>query len=857
MRWFCVALAITCLCPPPPAPAATIDDAPAEPKELIVWGAWRRKGLDAAFRRFEREHPGWRVVVSTAAGAGQMDPQKLMCGIAGGSPPDTLIQDRLSIGEWAVRDAFLPLDDFIRQSLDDERLAVRARDALARGDRKAASAALAELMVRLRRLGDSAQLESATGLQADSSAPGALARAEELVALCEGIDYEAFYRACWEETQFGPDGAQRVYGIPNTADIRALYYNEDLLERAGLVDAGGQPRPPRNWGELRDYALKLTARDDRGNITRLGFAPLYGQGFLYHYGWLNGGDFMTADARTCTLDDPRVVDALRYVVSVYDALGGVERVDSFRSTFQSGELDPFLNGKVAMKIDSDFFQSIIGEHAPDLRFRVAVAPAPDGKKPLGWAAGFAWVIPRGAKHPEMAFELIRFLTTDRVWQMRATVESRVAASRGRHFIPELAPLPRVNRQIYERFMRDNPDLPERFKQNFTLFTELLTEARFRPVTPAGQLLWDQQIRASEKALRHRGTPAQTLAEGRAIVQEQLDSIWSGPRQGRPVNWAYVAATVTGAALLLLAAARLVALRRPSNLARGEAAWGYAFAAPWLLGFTVLTLGPMIMSLVYSFSRYDVIHHAEFIGAENYRKLVSDPLFWKSLGNTAFMLLGVPLGMMVGLGIAVLLNQSVRGMRAYRTVFYLPAVVPVVASSLLWIWVLNPELGLVNSLLRIFGVDDPPRWLASPSLLFGSKTAILLMGLWGAGASMIVWLAGLKGIPQHLYESAAIDGAGPARRFWNITLPMLSPYIFFNLVTGVIATMQIFSQAYIMTQGGPDDSTLFYAYYLFNSAFRYFRMGYASAMAWILLVIVLVLTAIQFGLGRKWVHYDAT
>ena len=852
-RWVCVVLA-TLFALPPLAIAA--DDGGGEAKELIVWGAWRRKGLDAAFRKFEQEHPGWRVVVSTAAGAGQMDPQKLMCGIAGGSPPDTLIQDRLSIGEWAVRDAFLPLDDLIKQTLEEEQLAVRARDAIARGERDgAAAAALRDLITRLQRRGDSAQLRLATRLAGEMGGSQVSALAEQLVALCQGIHADTFYQACWSEAQFGAGDARRVYGIPNTADVRALYYNEDLLERAGLIDADGKPRPPRNWDELREYTLKLTARDERGNIARLGFAPLYGQGFLYHYGWLNGGEFMTADGRTCTLDDPRVVDALRYVVSVYDGLGGVERVDSFRSTFQSGELDPFLNGKVAMKIDSDFFQSIIGEHAPGLRFRVAVMPAPQGKKPLAWAAGFSWAIPRGAKNPEMAFEFIRFLMTDRVWQLRATVESRVAASRGRHFIPELAPMPHVNRDMYERFMRDNPELPDRFKQNFVRFTELLTDARFRPVTPAGQLLWDQHVRASEKALRHRSTPDEALKVAAANVQEQLDSL-SAPRRGTPVNWWLVAAIVAVLAVVAFAGARRFAPKSTSR-PRGESFWGFLFASPWLIGFAVFTLGPMIASVVYSLCRYDVIHDAEFVGAENYRRLAGDPLFWKSLGNTAFMILGVPLGMAVGLAIAVLLNQNVRGMRGYRTVFYLPAIVPIVASSLLWIWVLNPEVGLLNSLLRMFGADNLPRWLASPSLLFGSKTAILLMGLWGAGASMIVWLAGLKGIPQHLYESASIDGAGPWRRFWNITLPMLSPYIFFNLVTGVIATMQIFAQAYIMTQGGPDDSTMFYAYYLFNTAFRYFRMGYASAMAWILFFIVLALTLIQLEFGRKWVHYDAT
>jgi multiple sugar transport system permease protein len=197
------------------------------------------------------------------------------------------------------------------------------------------------------------------------------------------------------------------------------------------------------------------------------------------------------------------------------------------------------------------------------------------------------------------------------------------------------------------------------------------------------------------------------------------------------------------------------------------------------------------------------------------------------------------------------------MRVYRTLFYLPAVVPVVAASLLWLWVLNPDIGLVNALLRAVGVSEPPGWLTSPSWLFGSKTAIILMGLWSAGSSIIIWLAGLNGIPRHLYEAAEIDGAGPWGRFRSVTLPMLSPYLFFNLIVGIIGTMQIFSQAYIMTQGGPDDSTLFYAYHLFNSAFRYFRMGYASAMAWILFLIVLALTLLQMWLGRRWVHYETT
>ena len=174
---------------------------------------------------------------------------------------------------------------------------------------------------------------------------------------------------------------------------------------------------------------------------------------------------------------------------------------------------------------------------------------------------------------------------------------------------------------------------------------------------------------------------------------------------------------------------------------------------------------------------------------------------------------------------------------------------------LWMWVLSPIDGLINSFLRLLGVHHPPLWLASPSWLLGSKAAIILMGLWGAGGGMIIWLAGLKGIPRHLYEAAEIDGAGVLRRFRHVTIPMLTPYIFFNLIMGTIGTMQIFTQAYIMTQGGPANSTYFFGYYLFVEAFKYFRMGYASALAWILLLMIAGLSALQFGLSKKWVVYD--
>jgi multiple sugar transport system permease protein len=230
----------------------------------------------------------------------------------------------------------------------------------------------------------------------------------------------------------------------------------------------------------------------------------------------------------------------------------------------------------------------------------------------------------------------------------------------------------------------------------------------------------------------------------------------------------------------------------------------------------------------------------------------DKLFPVSMRNTLFMVLGIPLGLAVSLGIALLLNLSIRAMAVWRTFFYLPAIVPMVAASILWIWMLNPSGGLINLALGLVGVEGP-RWLQSPEW---SKPAIILMGLWGSGGGMIIWLAGLKGISRDLYEAASIDGANAWQRFISITIPQLTPYIFFNLVMGLIGTFQVFGQAFIMTEGGPANSTLFYVYHLFNNAFRYGHMGYAAAMAWVLFVLVMGVTVVQLKLSKRWVYYEA-
>jgi multiple sugar transport system permease protein len=288
----------------------------------------------------------------------------------------------------------------------------------------------------------------------------------------------------------------------------------------------------------------------------------------------------------------------------------------------------------------------------------------------------------------------------------------------------------------------------------------------------------------------------------------------------------------------------------------EALEGVLFASPWLVGFVLFTAGPMIASFLLSFTEWNGItpvSELRWVGLENYTTLFKqDRSFAKALQNTAFYaVFSVPLGMVTALGLAVLLNQRVRGLAFFRTVFYLPSVVSGVATAMLWLWLFNPSFGGVNWLLRQLHLPEPG-WLTDES------TAIwvfIFMSIWGAGNAMLIYLAGLQGVPEHLYEAAALDGAGPATRFRHVTLPMLTPTLFFNLVMGIIGSFQVFTSSYVMTGGGPNEATLFYVLYLFQKAFEQFQMGYASAMAWVLFAIVLALTLLVLRSSKRWVYYE--
>jgi ABC-type sugar transport system permease subunit/ABC-type glycerol-3-phosphate transport system substrate-binding protein len=897
---------------------------------LAYWQAGNMSDIARdAIEQFERTNPDIEVIVGNAAIRNPTDdPQRFLTGVAGGVPPDVIYFDRYAVAEWASRGAFEPLDKYLAADRRELRHTQQQLEEARRG-------------------GDTKRAE-------DLSAR--LAQLREFL-----IDPRDFYEATWNEAQYDPDhrGAPKLYGIPASADNRALYYNETALKQAGFVDEAGHARPPRTWEEVLtkiaeapdgqvavhpkeernhiltcaslnfvelgvrqedhvsmrfgtrirlaqvlevlsphelkirckgalpagsandavpfkvfkgdSYLVKLSRWDRDGLLWRIGLAPVSyraGNSWLYMFGWQNGGRFMSPDGRTCTLNDPKIVQALAYLTDCYDALGGYSAVSAMESSYQGGWLDPFLTGKVAMRIDGNYFLITTAQYNRQMDFGVAPAPMPQaelakGRRPISWMGGWVYAIPSTARHKDAAWKFIKWMVSRDAFLLQENMRRDIAASQGQIFVPQFSPRRSVNAEYYKEYVTGNPPLPERFARAYGVFGDLLPQSYYRPVTPVGQLLWNEHRRATERALSHNATPQQALDRGARVVQAQLDQVFA-PAPGPAVRWGPILLAYAAALVLTAGGVAVYAHRRGRSKGYFRRQWyaGWAAAAPWMLGFVVFIGGPMLFSLIMSFTQYDVINPAHWAAGANYKELARDPLFYKSLGNTAFMALGVPLGIVLGLGVALLLDAGVRGLSAYRTLFYLPAIVPAVAASILWLWVFHPTGGLVNTLLAVtglnstlsgWGLDVPLKWLQQESL---AKPALIIMGLWGVGGGMLIWLAGLKSIPEELYEAAAIDGAGPLRRFVFVTLPMLTPYIFFNLIMGTIGVFQAFTQAYIMTEGGPNDATLFYAYNLFNQAFRYLRMGYASALAWVLFAIIMVLTLIQLKTSKRWVHYEA-
>lgn len=653
-------------------------------------------------------------------------------------------------------------------------------------------------------------------------------------------------------------------GLPWGGTAVVMFYNKDLFDAAGI------PYPDDNWTweDFREISLALT-RDTDGDGRLDQFGNLLGFGFLdiEPLVWSFGGRILNEDYTAAAVDSPVFEAAMAFM----QALKFEDRSSVWFGDYEGMSTQvQLLTGRIGMTAGGWFVTQILEDAEGGMRW--GACPMPAG--PAGRVTRATWdaISINAAIAPEKkaaAWEFAKFLLSE------PTQEYLAQSGRA---IP-------VVRDYAERyFVRPDSPADER------VVLDALEYGRITPVT-AKYIQLKARIESWVKKLeledpRRRATPAEILAPlARAIdevLASELDEFGEArqPIEGKdPTLFQAV-----GAGLLAVLAAVLIWLGRRSpkvrhefhlvrhsRMRRREALWGLVFAAPWFAGFTLFLGFPFLFSIVLSFSAWDPyqpLAERTFIGLDNYVKaFTQDNLMWLSLRNTfKFAAIALPINLCGALGLAMLLNRSVRGIGLFRTLFYMPNVVGGVATVIMWVWIFNPQYGPLNGFLR--GLNDllgrtflsfislpEPQWLQDPNY---AMHAMVLMILWTTGGgSMLVFLAGLQGIPGQLYEAAEIDGAGRWRQFWNVTIPMLTPTIFFNLILGMIGALQVFTFAFLLVgrEGGPNHQLLFFVMHLYNKAFIEYNFGYGAALAWILFAVILVFTLLTVRSSALWVYYE--
>ncbi len=629
-----------------------------------------------------------------------------------------------------------------------------------------------------------------------------------------------------------------LYGVPSVPVVTGLHWNKRLFREAGL----DPERPPRTIAELDAFAERLTVVEN-GAVQKVGFLPSEPSYFPFFWGYFFGAELWDGDARIL-LDSPENRRAFRWVQS-YAKRHGVATLQRLSSSFGNlaSSEDPFMAGKLAMTFQGIWLANYIERFSPGLEWGAAPFPSERaGDPPVAYLDSDMLVIPRGARHPREAFEFIAFLS-------QQAMTERLALGQRKN-----SPL----RTVSDSFFREHRH------PYIRMFQELAQSpgARAQPKLSVWKEYRDETRAMFQRIWLMQTTPEVALAE----AQERLQNSWDRERRrlAAPPSQALKLAPVGLVSLLVLGVAgfaaverrrarRLAGGRRPAR-ANASLGRGLAFFSPWALGLLVFTAYPVMASLVYSFCEYSVLTTPRFIGLGNYAELLADGVFWRALTNTlVYVAFSLPLGLILAFFVAVMLDAAARGASIYRTLVFLPALTPVVASAMAWLWIFNAEYGVLNHILGTlsFGLIEPVPWLVDPRTALPS---IILMSVWSVGHAVVVLLAAMQDVPRALYEAADIDGASLWHKLRHITLPLVSPVVYFNAIIGVIGALQVFTQPFVMTNGGPARATLTYTMRLYDSAFKFLRMGEASAMAWILFLIILGLTLVLVRIGRSRVHY---
>jgi ABC-type sugar transport system permease subunit/ABC-type glycerol-3-phosphate transport system substrate-binding protein len=762
---------------------------------FVCWdGNESMRCIRKAAAQFEAAYPNIKVKVESVTQSYQ---EKLLAQVAAHCPPDVAMMDPGNFQRFAKRDAILPLNQFF----DD----------------------------------------------------------------VAGFDIKGYYKEIVEPHSYHG----QLFVLPrDIAPVGIIYYNKKAFDEAGIPYPDGKwtwdfkVRPELKEKDFLWVMQRLTTKDQRGRTVCYGFGSI---------GNLSATFRLSQQARLADdyeqpskvlYTDPRVISSYELAARLCRE-GWVPSPTEITTSMQSSERQLFTQQKAAM------YQTGIWD-VPEIRtelipgrkdffeWDITMAPAfRDGTHgfPTG---GSGYCILSQTKHPREAWLLTQWMAGPP--GMIAMAE----AGRAQPAIRKLA--------LQEPWI-PGPNTPkeQQYPASRIWTDRAVPFVRFGPTAE----YWGDVADFADQKLNSifdGSSDAKTaLTIGSRNAQARLDQILR-ERESPPFNW-------TVGAIIGLAIATAIGVWvywperkvKRTDRQKRETRVAYLFIAPWLFGLIALGLGPMILSLLMSASNWDIIRPATWKGLGNYTDAFSqDPRFWTALKVTMiYTACAVPLGLVVSLALALLLNVKVRGMPLFRTCYYIPSLASGVAAALIWKKVFQADGGLLNTL--IYGADGHGNFLGLATALQPLATSngeinwlgnehtalfsLILKSVWGAGGAMIILLAGLQGVPQHYYEAATVDGAGPWRRFRSVTIPLMSPALLFCLITGFIGTFQVFTDSYVMTSGGPNDATMFYMLHLYRTAFLGLRMGYASAMAWLLFLIILVFTLIQLRMG-KWVYYEA-
>ena len=645
------------------------------------------------------------------------------------------------------------------------------------------------------------------------------------------FDLNDFYAEALNSFRFDgkTTGRGKLYGLPMSFTPLGFYYNKDLFDKAGVQ----YPTDDWTWDEFAEKAQAI-GRLPGCYGGDLGIHVHAVRTILRTY----DADFLTRDFSALRLLDTEVLAVIKRLhFWRFDNPG---MLTDPRSPTESG-ISMFTSGRVGML--GPLGRWVVPDFRKIDKFDWDFAQLPRGTRRANTLYVAAWCIARASPHPREAYALARHFATPECQRINAGLGLA---------LPTLKSVAESDAFMNPAIKPGRDDL------------YLAAVARSRAIEePADPKFNAYMGTALDEVLRlDTSTPEQAFEHvQRKWAEEQASPL---RRTDYPLMpWRRITEAILAPMGILALVSGIQWWRhRPRRRALLEELAGMGMVSPWVIGFMVFTAAPMVASLLLAFTKWSgmtTLDTAQWVGTGNLNEMLfRDDRLWKSLRVTFyFVVLGVPVGQTAALSVAMLMNNEVRGIGFFRSAWYLPSVLAGVGMAVLWSWVFDAQHGLLNNalnpILGSFGLHAPA-WFGADAAIFGVP-AFVTMGLWGVGGGMLIYLAGLNAIPQALYEAALIDGAGWWARFRNVTIPMLSPVILFNCVMAIIGSFQVFTQAYIMTGGGPADATLFYVLYLFNQAFQYYEMGYASAMAWFLFVIVLSLTLLVLRYSRRHVHYE--